>query len=230
MSVTVGGLDFENTFFNSKKWNIKSTTSKIEDQNISLLSVLFIETISNGGSSRLINNSENVETRDGTSILSCLSLRVIEISRDCYDSWFNWLTKISFSNFLHFYENHGWNLFSLEFFGFTLVFNNDHWFVIRSCFDFEGPELDISLDCGVLKLSSNKSLGIEDCIKRVSSSLIFCGITNKTLVFGESYVRWGCVETLIICDDFNFVVYPDTDTRICGSEINTDGFVSHVCE
>ena len=86
MSVTVGGLDFENTFFNSKKGYIKSTTSKIEDQNISLLSVLFIETISDGSSSRLINNSENVETRDGTSILSCLSLRVIEISRDCYDS------------------------------------------------------------------------------------------------------------------------------------------------
>lgn len=191
---------------------------------------MFIETISNSSSSRLINNTENVETRDGTSIFSCLSLRVIEISRHSYDSWFNWLTKISLCNFLHFNKDHRRNLFSLEFFCFTFVFYNNHRFIISSWFNFERPELNVSLDCSIWKFTTYKSLSIEDGIKRVSSSLIFSRITNKTLVFSESYVRWSGVETLIISDDFNFVVCPDTNTRVCGSEINTDGFISHFCK
>jgi hypothetical protein len=86
VSVTIGSLDFENTFLNSKERNIESTTSKIENENISLLSLLSIETVGNGSSSWLIDDSENVDSSNGTSILGGLSLSIIEVSWHCDDS------------------------------------------------------------------------------------------------------------------------------------------------
>ena len=64
MSVTGGGLDFENAIFNSQKWNIKGTTTKIKDKNIVLALLLFIKTIGNGCSSRFVDDAEHIETSD----------------------------------------------------------------------------------------------------------------------------------------------------------------------
>jgi hypothetical protein len=107
MSVTVGSFDLEDTFLNGEEGNIESTTSKIENEDVLLLSGLLIKTVGNSSSSWLVDNSENVDSRDGTSILSGLSLRVIEIGRDSDDSILDFLSEISFSDFLHLNENHG---------------------------------------------------------------------------------------------------------------------------
>ena len=60
MSVSIGGLDFENTFFNGEEGYIESTTTEIKDQNILFLGWLFVQTIGNSGSSGFIDNSKYV--------------------------------------------------------------------------------------------------------------------------------------------------------------------------
>jgi len=111
----------------------------------------------------------------------------------------------------------------VEFLGFTLVLNSDQRLAIRASFNLERPELDILLDDGIIELSTDKSLGIEDSVDGVSGDLVLSGITDKSFAFSETNVGRGGSVTLIVGDDFDSVVHPDTDTRVGGTEINTDG-------
>jgi len=86
MGMSICGFDFKDTFFNGKKGDIESTTTKIENEDVSLLLLLSVESVSNSGSSWLIDNSKNVDSRNGTSILGSLSLSIIEISWDSNNS------------------------------------------------------------------------------------------------------------------------------------------------
>jgi hypothetical protein len=38
----------------------------------------------------------------------------------------------------------------------------------------------------------------------------------------EADIRRSCLVSLVVCDDFNSVILPDTNTRICGSEVYSD--------
>ena len=61
MSVTGSGLDFDNTLLDRQQRHIESSSSKIEDQQIMPAPDFLVETVSNGGGSGLVDDSENVE-------------------------------------------------------------------------------------------------------------------------------------------------------------------------
>jgi len=46
----------------------------------------------------------------------------------------------------------------------------------------------------------------------IHSDLILGSITDKALVFGEGDIGWGRAVTLIIRNDFNTVILPNTNT------------------
>lgn len=178
VSISVCCFDLKNTIFNSQKWDIKSATTKIKDKNVAFTFTFLIETVSNSCGSWLIDNTLNIEARNSASILCSLSLRVIEVGWNSDDCVFDSLSKISFCNFFHFEENHGWDFFSLEFLSFSLELNNDHRFLAWTTFNFEWPELDVSLYCLVRELATNQTFSVEDSVGWVSSSLIFSSVTN----------------------------------------------------
>jgi hypothetical protein len=63
MSVTVGGLDLENTFVNSEEGDIESATTEIEDENVLLtLTTLLVEAVSDSGGGGFVNDTLDVET------------------------------------------------------------------------------------------------------------------------------------------------------------------------
>jgi len=101
--------------------------------------IFFVKSISNSGSGGFINNSKNIKSSNNTGIFSGLSLRIVEISRDSYDSILNFFSEIRFSGFSHFNENHGRDFFRVELFDFSLVFNLEHRFIISTRLDFERP-------------------------------------------------------------------------------------------
>ena len=82
MGVSSGGLDGEDLTLDGEKGDIESSSSEIEDENSSLVGGLLIETVSNGGSGGLVDDSENLESGDGTGILGSKTLRVVEVSGD----------------------------------------------------------------------------------------------------------------------------------------------------
>lgn len=61
----------------------------------SLVANFLVETISNGSCCRLVDDTQNVKTRDGASIFSGLSLGVIKVGWDCDDGIVNSLQSIT---------------------------------------------------------------------------------------------------------------------------------------
>ena len=87
--------------------------------------------------------------------------------------------------------------------------------------DLERPVLHIGLDLGIGPLSSNKSLGIENSVVGVHGDLVLGGISNESLRVVEGNVGRGGSVTLVVGNDFDSVVLPDSDTGVGGTEINS---------
>lgn len=80
MGVTGGRLNFENTLLNSQDRNIEGTTTKVIDKDLTLLLViLLIKTIGKRGGGGFVDNAEDVQASDGSSVLSSGTLGVIEV-------------------------------------------------------------------------------------------------------------------------------------------------------
>mmetsp|Transcript_7796 Transcript_7796/g.11604 ORF Transcript_7796/g.11604 Transcript_7796/m.11604 type:complete len:199 (+) Transcript_7796:1158-1754(+) len=106
--ITIGGLNLENTPIDLQNGNIKSSSSKIENSND--LAVSLIESIREGSSSGLVDDTHHFETSNLTGILSGLSLGIIEVGRHSDDGLGNRASKEAFSSLLHLAQNHGTDL------------------------------------------------------------------------------------------------------------------------
>lgn len=102
VSVTSGGLDGEDTALDVQEGNIESTTTEVVDQDVPLLLRLAgAETVGNGGGSRLVDDTEDVETGNGAGVLGGLTLVVVEVGRDGDDGLLNLLAELGLGNLLH---------------------------------------------------------------------------------------------------------------------------------
>ena len=116
----------------------------------------------------------------------------------------------------------------MELLGLSLELDDDHGLVTGTSLNLEGPQLDVSLHVLVLELAANQTFGVEDGVGWVTGGLVLGSVTDETFFLGEGDVRGGGVETLVVGDDFDFVVLEDTDAGVGGSEIDTDGWMRHV--
>ena len=80
VSVTVRRLDLEDTLLHLENRDIESSTTKIVHRNDRV--VCTVKTVREGGSSGLVDYTEDIKARDGTRVLRCLPLCVVEVSRD----------------------------------------------------------------------------------------------------------------------------------------------------
>ena len=88
--------------------------------------------------------------------------------------------------------------------------------------DLERPMLHIRDDGRVIHFTTDETLGIEHGVDRVHGSLILGSITNQTLRLSERNPRRGGAVALIISNDLDALILPDTDARIRGSQIDTN--------
>ena len=102
MSISSSSFHFEYPFVDIEQTDIKCSSSKVKDKHITIRKPFLVKSIGNCSCCWLINYPENVQSSNRTSILSSLSLRVIEVSWDCDDCIFHWLCEVGFRDFLHF--------------------------------------------------------------------------------------------------------------------------------
>jgi hypothetical protein len=90
VGVTSGGQNLEDTVVDGEKGNIKSTPTEIIDDNSGFTTFLAIKTVGESGSGGFVDETKDLETSDGTSILGSLTLGIIEVckneSLDCETS------------------------------------------------------------------------------------------------------------------------------------------------
>ena len=102
MGVTGGSLDGEDTTLDVEEGDIEGTTTEIVDEDVALLvGLVGTETVGDGGSGGLVDDTEDVEAGNGTSILGSLTLVVVEVGGDGDDSLLNLLADLDLSNLLH---------------------------------------------------------------------------------------------------------------------------------
>ena len=117
VGITGCGLHLEDTTIDGQLGDIKSSTNQVEDQNITLLVVtnlVKIIHVHDSGSGRLVDDTSNLKTGNGTSILGGLTLRVVEVGRPGDDGLANSLATVALSSLLHLNQHLGGNLLSQE--------------------------------------------------------------------------------------------------------------------
>ena len=200
VSVTSGRLDLEDTLLDGEERNIEGTATKIEDEDVALALDLLVEAVGNGSGSRLVDDTEDVQAGDETSILGSLTLRVVEVGGDGDDSVVDGATKVGLSGLTHLGENHGGDLLGSEGLGLALELNLDDG-LASTVDDLEGEVLHISLDLSIGELAADETLGIEDGVLGVHGDLVLGRITDETLGVCESNERRGSSVTHVVGDD-----------------------------
>jgi hypothetical protein len=217
MGVTSGGLDSEDTTLDVQEGDIESTTTKIVDEDVALLLGLTgTKTVGNGGGGRLVDDTEDVKTGNGTGVLGGLSLVVVEVGRDSDDGLLDLLAKLGLGNLLHLGEDHGGDLLGRELLVLAEVLNLDLGAAVVID-NLEGPRLDVLLDGRVIETTTNQTLGIEDSVAGVHGSIVLGGLTDQTLLLGEGNERRGGERTLLVGDDLDIGTLVDSNTRVGGT-------------
>jgi hypothetical protein len=95
-------LDGEDATLDVQKGDIECTTTEIVDEDVPLLLGLSgAETVGDSGGGRLVDDTEDVEAGNGTSILGGLTLVVVEVSGDGDDGLLDLHAELGLSNLLH---------------------------------------------------------------------------------------------------------------------------------
>lgn len=180
MGVTVCALDLEDAVLDLQNGNIEGTTAKIVngDDPVSLL----LQTVGQGGSGGLVDDTEDVETSDLTSILSGLALRIVEVSGHGHDGVLDGLAEIGLGRLLHLAEHETTNLRGRV----VLAASSDPGVAIGVLDDLVRNLLEIPLDLSVAELATYESLGGEEGVLGVDNGLTLGGDTDETFaIFGE---------------------------------------------
>ncbi|QGI60123.1 hypothetical protein CEK27_004094 [Fusarium fujikuroi] len=148
VGVTVGGLDLEDTVLDLEDRDIEGTTTKIVDSDNAVS--LLLKTVGKGGGSRLVDDTENVETGNLTGILGALSLRVVEVSGDGDDGVLDGLGEVGLGGLLHLVEDETTNLRRRV----VLATSSDPGVAVGVLDDFVRDLLDITLNLSILELAS----------------------------------------------------------------------------
>jgi hypothetical protein len=80
----------------------------------------------------------------------------------------------------------------------------------------------VGLHGRITELAADETLSIKDGVGWVRGSLGLGRITDETLLSSKGDVGGRSAITLVICDNFNTVILPDTDAGVCCSKINPD--------
>jgi len=145
VSVTSSGFDLEDTIFNGEDGDIEGSTAKIEDEDVSLGADLLVKTVGDGGSGGLVDDTEDVNTGDGTGVLGGLSLGIVEVGGDSDDSVGDILSEVGLGGVSHLGEDHGGDFFGEEGLGLALVLDLDLWLGVVVD-DVKRPVLHVGLD------------------------------------------------------------------------------------
>ena len=84
--------------------------------------------------------------------------------------------------------------------------------------------LDVRLDLSIRVLAANETLRVEDRVVGVHRDLVLRGIADQPLVVGEGDIRGCRAVTLVVGNDLDTVILPDTDARVGGAQVNADSF------
>ena len=215
MRVSVGRLDLEDTLLHLENRDIERPSSEIVDGDLSR--VVSVESVGEGGGGGLVDDSENVETGDESSISSSLSLGVVEVGGngdDCVQirlvtmtsddrsrrltGVLDGLSEVTLSSLLHLSDDERSNL------GRRVLLSSrlEPGISVGVLGDFERNIVDVLLHLSVGVLSTDETLRGEEGVFVVDDGLSLGGESNESLsFFREGDDGRGRSSSLRVLDD-----------------------------
>ena len=108
-------------------------------------------------------------------------------------------------------KNHGRNLLGSEVGLLSMNLDLDVWLSILA-HDLEGEVLHVGLDLSILESTADEALRVEDGVVGVHRDLVLRGIADQPLAVGERDIRGCRAVTLVVGNDLDTIILPDTDT------------------
>ena len=143
MGVTSCCLDFEDTIVDGQERHIEGSSSKVVDNNLTLVTGA-VKTVCDSGGGWFVYNSDDVQAGNCASILGSLSLVVVEVCWNSDDGVDDLLSKVALSDFLHLSKYHCGDFLRRERSILSLDCDGDSGLVILVC-DLEWKVLDVTL-------------------------------------------------------------------------------------
>lgn len=153
MGVPSGCQDLENTVVDRQEGDIKGSSSKVVDDDLTFITGL-VQSVSDGGRGGLVDYAEYVQTSDDAGIFGCLSLVIVEVGWDRNDGVDDLLAKITLGDIPHLSQNHGGDFFRGEGSILSAHLDGDHGFVVLVG-DTEWEMFNIGLDLLFGELAPN---------------------------------------------------------------------------
>ena len=195
-SVTVGGLDLENSTRDLENGDVESTTTEIVHSDD--LAVGLVHAEGKGSRSRLVNDALNLEVGNLAGILSCLSLRVVEVGRHSDDSLLDGVADVALGCLLHLGEDEGTNLGGRV----GLATGLNPGIAIAGTDDLVRKVLHVSLGLSIVESTSDKTLGSVESVLGVLDCLSLGNITDVTgAIFSEGNNGGSGTGTLGVLDN-----------------------------
>ena len=186
MGITIGCFYFEYTIAYIQNGYIEGAAAQVIYHDGVVVGL--VNAISQGCSSRLVDNTQYFQTGNFACVLSCLTLAIVEVCRNgnyCLGYLF---TQISFSVSLQLLQNHCGNFFRRVFFiidGYTIA--------ALAHMTFNGADGSI----------------------RVRNCLAFCQLANQTLtIFSKANYGRGQTGTLLVSNNGGFAAFHYSNNRV----------------
>merc|ERR1719160_679729 len=104
VGVAVRRNDLEHAVVDGQERHIEGAAAQVVDEDVLLR--LLVETVRDSRGSRLVDDAEHLEARNGAGILRRLALRIVEVRRDRDHGVLHLLAEVRLSDLLHLREHH----------------------------------------------------------------------------------------------------------------------------
>mmetsp|Transcript_63397 Transcript_63397/g.166054 ORF Transcript_63397/g.166054 Transcript_63397/m.166054 type:complete len:301 (+) Transcript_63397:1286-2188(+) len=219
VGVAVRRHDLEDTVVNGQQRDIEGAATQVVHNNVFL--GLLVQAVGDGSRRRLVNDPQNIHTRDDTGVLRGLTLSIVEVRRHRDHGVLHLLAEVVLSSLLHLGQDHGRHLLGRHELGLALDLHPDHRLAVL-VHDLERKELHVLLHRGVLEAAADQALHIEERLRRVDGGLILGRLTDQTLIIREGHVGGRDAVSLVVRDDLDATVLVDADARVGRAQIDTD--------
>ena len=156
VGITVGRQNFKGffavNFVDFDNGDIEGTTTEVVYRD-GAVADFFIQTVSQRGGGRFVDDTFDFQTCDTAGVFSCLTLSIVKISRYGDNRFSYWFTQVIFSRFLHFLQHFSRDLRRCGFGAFH----------IKPCVaivcgnDFIRHDRNVTLDFFVLEAAANQA-------------------------------------------------------------------------
>ena len=218
--VAVRGLHLENTLAELEDRDVERATTEVVHGDDLVL--LLVEAVREGCRGGLVDDPQNLKTRDLTRVLCGLTLLVVEVRRYCDHRLRDLLAEVRLSVGLQLLEDHRRDLGRRELLG---VPKNDLHAAVRRGLDLVRDHLQGPLDLRVGEAPAHEALDRVDRVLGVRDRLALRDLADKALsALRERDDRRRDPSAFRVRDDRRLATFHVGHRRVRCSEVNADDF------